>query len=162
MHNFDKVAELASKQHGVVSRRQMMALGVPTTSIRRATAQGVIAAMYRGVFRIAGTPVTDAARLWPRFTSLATGPFSRIAPQLGSGAWTASRRTCRRRSTSRFPTRDASSRPATSTCTARSRSCSRKTTRRSGASPARTFRARWSTSRAASDPNNPRPDIERG
>ena len=47
---------LAIRQHGVVSRRQLLALGVSARQVERRVESGALSAAHRGVYRVAGAP----------------------------------------------------------------------------------------------------------
>lgn len=57
------VASLAETQHGLVSWTQLSATGASSAQIRRRTATGHLRPVYRGVYRVAGSPDTHAQRL---------------------------------------------------------------------------------------------------
>ena len=61
------IADIASAQHGAVSRRQLSDAGVPGYVVDRRLAKGVLVPMYAGVYRVAGGPVT-----WPQRIMAAT------------------------------------------------------------------------------------------
>lgn len=54
---------LASKQHGLVSERQLRARGAPSYHARRRLQQGRLERLHRGVYRVAGTPSSPEQRL---------------------------------------------------------------------------------------------------
>jgi hypothetical protein len=54
--------DLAASQHGLVTRRQAAALGVPPDALRHRVEQGWLAPLSREVFRLAGTPGGDEMR----------------------------------------------------------------------------------------------------
>jgi len=47
-----RIAEIASRQHGVVSRRELLKAGVSPTEIRRRVRRGALISIHRGVFRV--------------------------------------------------------------------------------------------------------------
>ncbi|MET0420348.1 MAG: type IV toxin-antitoxin system AbiEi family antitoxin domain-containing protein [Acidimicrobiia bacterium] len=54
----DLIAQIASRQHGLVTRSQLAELGITTRRIDRALARGTIIRRRRGVYAIAGAPNT--------------------------------------------------------------------------------------------------------
>jgi very-short-patch-repair endonuclease len=55
------VSELAKGQHGVVSRRQLLAAGVSGSAMRRMTASGWLDPIHAGVYLVAGGSLTREA-----------------------------------------------------------------------------------------------------
>ncbi len=64
MRRFHLVSKLAAKQSGVVSREQLLHLGLRSTAIKRALASGLLLKQLRGVYRVSSAPVTREVRLW--------------------------------------------------------------------------------------------------
>jgi very-short-patch-repair endonuclease len=58
-----RVAELAARQHGVVSRRQLRELGVTDSSIAKAVATGRLHSTFRGVFGVGHPPSGQRSRM---------------------------------------------------------------------------------------------------
>src|SRR4051812_45731416 len=50
--------QIASKQHGLVTRRQAQEIGLTRRQIERRLGLGRLIVVQRGVFRVAGAPVT--------------------------------------------------------------------------------------------------------
>lgn len=50
------VAEIAARQHGVVSRKQLLQAGVPAHVVERRMAAGRLITVHAGVYRVAGHP----------------------------------------------------------------------------------------------------------
>ena len=64
MHDFVEVSELASKQAGVVSRAQLLALGASMSALHRAVVRGLLVHhQYPGVYRLPSTTVVRATHL---------------------------------------------------------------------------------------------------
>lgn len=57
-----KMASLASRQHGIVTRRQLLALGLSAAGIGRRIVGGVLHVEYRGVYRVGHRAPSVAAR----------------------------------------------------------------------------------------------------
>lgn len=51
-----KVGRVAARQYGIVDRAQLLALGLSAAQIKGALANGLLVAMHRGVYRMAGVP----------------------------------------------------------------------------------------------------------
>lgn len=60
MAKLDDLRELALDQHGFVTRAQARGLGVTDADLSKLTARGRITRPVRGVYRIPGTPATEA------------------------------------------------------------------------------------------------------
>ncbi len=54
--------ELAERQHGVVARRQLLALGVDADVLKRRVRNGVLRPVHRGVYAVGHAALGDAAR----------------------------------------------------------------------------------------------------
>ena len=50
-----RVAELARRQHGVVTRQQLLALGLGAGAIRRQVRSGLLRPLHRGVYLVGPT-----------------------------------------------------------------------------------------------------------
>lgn len=57
----ETIWELAERQHGVVSRRQLWSMGILDEQLRHRVDSGMLIKMSRGVLRMAGVSVTDSA-----------------------------------------------------------------------------------------------------
>lgn len=64
MEGFDEIAALARAQYGLILRVQLLACGVSPSTIQRWLDGGRLEAVHRGVYRLAGTPLTWDQRLW--------------------------------------------------------------------------------------------------
>jgi hypothetical protein len=56
------VTALAKRQHGVVARRQLLAIGASSSAIARMIASGWLIRVHAGVYAMAGIPLTRHAR----------------------------------------------------------------------------------------------------
>ena len=63
------IAELAGRQHGVVARRQLAALGLGRKAIEYRLRAGRLHAVHRGVYAVGHTVLTGEARGAPRLSS---------------------------------------------------------------------------------------------
>ena len=72
MHTDRIIADIASAQHSVVSRKQLSDAGVSGYLVDRRLAKGVLVPMHAGVYRVAGGPVTWPQRIMA--ATLAAGP----------------------------------------------------------------------------------------
>ncbi len=57
-----KVAALARRQHGIVTREQLLALGLGAKAISHRLSTGRLVALHRGVYTLGPGPLTDLAR----------------------------------------------------------------------------------------------------
>jgi hypothetical protein len=57
-----RVARIAAKQHGVVSRRQLVAIGMSDRTIGRRIAEGRLHRVHAGVYAVGHPPLTQEAR----------------------------------------------------------------------------------------------------
>ena len=64
MQNMSRIAQVASKQHGTVSRSQLLELGEHRLMINSAIEDGVLVRVYEGVYRLAGAAQTPQSRFW--------------------------------------------------------------------------------------------------
>jgi predicted transcriptional regulator of viral defense system len=53
-----RIAKLADRQHGVVARWQLLALGLSSSAIERRIAGGLLVSVYRGVYLVARTKLS--------------------------------------------------------------------------------------------------------
>lgn len=77
--------ELAARQHGVVARRQLLALGFDGDAIRHRVAMGRLHRVRRGVFAV-GRPVDTAAGRWMAAV-LACFPSGVLSHQSAAAVW---------------------------------------------------------------------------
>jgi len=78
-------ARIASRQHGIVTRRQLLAAGVRSSGIDRRVAKGALMPEYRGVFRVGHTaPSREASYM---AAALACGPGSLIGDPAAGHLW---------------------------------------------------------------------------
>lgn len=57
-----RIAELAARQHGIVARGQLLALGLSSTTITRWLQNGHLHQLYRGVYAVGHTRLTQEGR----------------------------------------------------------------------------------------------------
>jgi predicted transcriptional regulator of viral defense system len=57
-----RLARIAARQHAVVSRRQLVAIGIDDAAIRRRVARGNLHRLYAGVYSVGHVPLTQKAR----------------------------------------------------------------------------------------------------
>ena len=69
------IARLASTQHGVLSRRQLLAAGITGRQIDHRLQTGRLHAVHRGVYAVGHRPRTDLAR-WMAATLACDGALS--------------------------------------------------------------------------------------
>ena len=79
------VAILASRQHGVVARRQLESLGVTAGSIRRQRENGRLHLVHRGVYVVGHPAVTPRGR-WMAAV-LASGPEALLSHRSAAALW---------------------------------------------------------------------------
>lgn len=77
------IAALAARQFGVVSRAQLLALGLSRAAIGRLVAAGRLHLLHRGVYAVGHTAMPRKARYFAAL--LATGPGSALSHRSGSG-----------------------------------------------------------------------------
>jgi len=77
---------LAARQHGVVSRRSLLELGLGRGAINRRVATGRLVPLQRGVYLVAGAPLTREAR-WME-ALLACGPRAALSHRTAGAIWT--------------------------------------------------------------------------
>jgi very-short-patch-repair endonuclease len=68
------IAELAARQDGVVTRRELVAAGVHPRSVDRRIATGRLIAVYRGIFAVGHAGLSERGRI--RAALLAAGPHA--------------------------------------------------------------------------------------
>ncbi len=83
MSVFDPIAELARRQHGTVTRRQLLAEGVTDGVIRRLLADGVLERVASGVYLVGGSPDTWHQRLAVELHR--AGPLALVSHRAASG-----------------------------------------------------------------------------
>lgn len=59
MHDDGKIAWIAGRQHGVVSRAQLLAAGISRHTLDRRLAHGSLRTVHRGIYAPAGAPLTS-------------------------------------------------------------------------------------------------------
>lgn len=79
------VAELARKQHGVVSHAQLLAVGVTQRSIERRLQSGRLHRVHRGVYRVGHT--ADALLVREAAAVLACGPGTVLSHRSAGAIW---------------------------------------------------------------------------
>jgi predicted transcriptional regulator of viral defense system len=57
-----RLARIAGRQHGVVTSRQLAAIGIRGTSVKRRVASGRLVRLYRGVYAVGHVQRTPEAR----------------------------------------------------------------------------------------------------
>lgn len=73
----EKIAWIAGKQHGLITRRQLLAAGISPDGIKRRLAKGLLLAVHRGVYRVGhAAPSVEATYL---AAVLACGPGSALS-----------------------------------------------------------------------------------
>src|SRR5213083_1303625 len=77
--------ELAERQHGVVARRQLLALGFGARSIEHRVAQGRLHVVMRGVYAV-GWPQLTQRRRWMAAT-LASGDGAALSHRSAAALW---------------------------------------------------------------------------
>ena len=85
MGTFDAVAELARRQHGTVTRSQLLALALTDHRVRTLVRSGVLARAAPGVYIIAGSPAT-----WHQRLAIAVhlgGPNTLVSHRSAAGLW---------------------------------------------------------------------------
>lgn len=71
-----RVTQLAERQHGVVGRRQLFSRGLPRSHVDELLRSGRLVRVSRGVYRVAGAPLTATAEMVA--ATLRCGPGARI------------------------------------------------------------------------------------
>src|SRR5919199_1062707 len=80
-----EVAERANRQHGVVSRPQLLSLGLSGDAIDRRVAGGILHPLHRGVYAVGHRPRTRKAA-WMAAV-LAAGPGAVLAARFAAALW---------------------------------------------------------------------------
>src|SRR6476469_2700209 len=81
----DRAWALAAKQHGVVARRQLLALGLSAQSIQHRLARGRLHRISRGVYAV-GRPALDREGRWMAAV-LACGPGAALSHGSAAALW---------------------------------------------------------------------------
>jgi very-short-patch-repair endonuclease len=76
---------LARRQHGVVSRAQLLELGMPSSAIRRRLDSGRLHRLHRGIYAVGRPDVSTHGRMIAAV--LACGPEARLSHQSGADLW---------------------------------------------------------------------------
>jgi very-short-patch-repair endonuclease len=84
------IAELAERQHGVVERQQLAALGMPDRTIEEWLRGGRLHPVHRGVFAVGHPRITDAGRRWAAV--LAYGEGALLSHRSAAALWGLARR----------------------------------------------------------------------
>jgi hypothetical protein len=79
------IAELARRQHGVVSRGQLVWLGYTRHEIDRRIASGMLHVVYRGVYAVGHRRLTREGRWFAAL--LATGPNAALSHESAAAVW---------------------------------------------------------------------------
>src|SRR3954467_2372420 len=79
------LAGLARRQHGVVGRRQLLALGLSSSAIGRRVDVGRLHVLYAGVYAV-GHPLLSRDGRWPAAV-LACGPRAAIGYTTAAFEW---------------------------------------------------------------------------
>lgn len=77
------VFDTAKRQHGVITRAQLIATGMSDSTLGRKTSEGMFERVYRGVYRVAGTPIDLKAKTMAAVLSM----NSLAAASHGTAAW---------------------------------------------------------------------------
>lgn len=83
--SFADMARVAATQHGLVDRSWLLAAGVAPSKIQRWLAAGRMEVAQRGVYRLAGSPVTWEQRLFAAV--LAAGPGAAASHRSAARLW---------------------------------------------------------------------------
>jgi very-short-patch-repair endonuclease/predicted transcriptional regulator of viral defense system len=79
------IAELAARQHGVVSLTQLKALGMTASGVRKRAANGRLHRIHRGVYAVGHARLTKQGR-WLADV-MAYGPRALLSHRSGAGLW---------------------------------------------------------------------------
>lgn len=85
LHDDGRIAWIAERQHGTVSRTQLLAAGISRHAIDRRLAHGSLRTVHRGVYVPAGAPVTSLGRLSAAL--LASPPASALSHWSSAELW---------------------------------------------------------------------------
>jgi hypothetical protein len=77
--------ELAERQHGVVARRQLLALGLSAKAIKHRVAKGRLHPVWRGIYAV-GRPRLTAHGRWMAAV-LACGPEAALSHGTAAALW---------------------------------------------------------------------------
>lgn len=77
--------ELTRRQHGVVTRRQLLALGMPSTTIRTRLGTGRLHRLWPGIYAVGRPEVGRLGRLLA--ATLACGPDARLSHRSAAELW---------------------------------------------------------------------------
>jgi Protein of unknown function (DUF559)/Transcriptional regulator, AbiEi antitoxin len=80
-----RMAEIARRQHGVVSRRQLRGIGFDDGAIRRRVASGRLHRLYRGVYAVGHTIVPRNGRYLAAV--MASGPHAVLSHRSAAALW---------------------------------------------------------------------------
>ena len=90
-----ELAGIATRQHGVVSRRQLLALGLSARSINHRLAIGRLHPIHRGVYMVGHARITARGR-WMAAV-LACGPGALLSHRSAAALWDLAPAACRNR-----------------------------------------------------------------
>jgi predicted transcriptional regulator of viral defense system len=80
----DQIATVARRQHGVVTRAQLLGLGLRTGAVRRRTTSGRLHRLHRGVYLVG--PIMPA-RAREMAAALACGPGGVVSHLSAASLW---------------------------------------------------------------------------
>ncbi|HEU4973922.1 MAG TPA: type IV toxin-antitoxin system AbiEi family antitoxin domain-containing protein [Baekduia sp.] len=80
-----RVRELADRQHGVVGRGQLVALGLPATAVDHRLRAGTLRSVHRGVYALGHRALRREG--WWMAAVLACGPGAVLSHQTATAAW---------------------------------------------------------------------------
>ena len=79
------LVETLGRQHGVVSRTQLLQLGMSSRSIERRKAAGEFVGVHSGVYRVAVAPMSEMQRLWAALA--AAGDEAVVSHRAAAALW---------------------------------------------------------------------------
>jgi hypothetical protein len=79
------MADLARRQHGIVERRQLLALGMEPGTVKRGINAGRLHVIHRGVYAVGHTAITQRGR-WMAAV-LASGPGAALSHRSATALW---------------------------------------------------------------------------
>ena len=85
-----RIADLADQQHGVVSYRQLLALGLSRWGIDERVRQGRLFRIYRGVYAVGRRRLAKEG--WWKAATLAAGDGAVLSHRSAGGLWTVTKR----------------------------------------------------------------------